>query len=104
MPSLVEHCKRSEQALISVIPEAEVKHVSTRKIEAVLEQFGIAVVSAGQVGQLCATPDERVRQFREQPLGESCYVSVSRCAWGPRPRRFPRQLAVCRRPLVLPSH
>ena len=76
VPSFIEHRKRSEQALISVIQEAVVKGVSTRKIEAVLEQFGIAGVSAGQVSQLCAALDEKVRQFRERPLGESRYVWV----------------------------
>lgn len=76
VPSFIEHRKRSEQALISVIQEAVVKGVSTRKIEAVLEQFGIAGVSAGQVSQLCTTLDEKVRQFRERPLGESRYVWV----------------------------
>jgi putative transposase len=76
VPSFIEHRKRSEQALISVIQEAVVKGVSTRKIEAVLEQFGIAGVSAGQVSQLCSTLDEKVRQFRERPLGDSRYVWV----------------------------
>jgi putative transposase len=76
VPSFIEHRKRSEQALISVIQEAVVKGVSTRKIESVLEQFGIAGVSAGQVSQLCATLDEKVRQFRERPLAEHRYVWV----------------------------
>jgi transposase-like protein len=76
VPSFVEPRKRSEQALISVIQEAVVQGVSTRKIEAVLEQFGIAGVSAGQVSQLCSGLDEKVRQFRERPLGESRYVWV----------------------------
>jgi putative transposase len=53
VPSFIEHRKRSEQALISVIQEAVVQGVSTRKIEAVLAGFGIAGVSAGQVSQLC---------------------------------------------------
>ena len=76
VPSFIEHRKRSEQALISVIQEAVVKGVSTRKIESVLEQMGIAGVSAGQVSQLCQTLDDKVRQFRERPLGESRYVWV----------------------------
>jgi len=76
VPSFIEHRKRSEQALISVIQEAVVKGVSTRKIESVLEQLGIAGVSAGQVSQLCGTLDEKVRQFRERPLGEHRYVWV----------------------------
>src|SRR5579885_931193 len=76
VPSFIEHRKRSEQALISVIQEAVVQGVSTRKIENVLAEFGIAGVSAGQVSQLCATLDEKVRQFRERPLNESRYVWV----------------------------
>ncbi|MCL4222822.1 MAG: IS256 family transposase [Phycisphaerales bacterium] len=76
VPSFVENRKRSEQALISVIQEAVVQGVSTRKIEVVLEELGIAGVSAGQVSQLCAALDEKVRQFRERPLGEIRYVWV----------------------------
>jgi putative transposase len=76
VPSFIEHRKRSEQALISVIQEAVVKGVSTRKIEAVLAELGIAGVSAGQVSQLCAALDEKVRQFRERPLGEYRYMWV----------------------------
>lgn len=71
VPSFIEHRKRSEQAPISVIQEAVVKGVSTRKIESVLEELGIAGVSAGQVSQLCATLDEKVRKFREAPLHAS---------------------------------
>lgn len=52
VPSFIEHRQRSEQALISVIQEAVVKGVSTRKIESVLEELGVAGISAGQVSQL----------------------------------------------------
>jgi len=76
VPSFIEHRRRSEQALISVIQEAVVQGVSTRKIEAVLEEFGIAGVSAGQVSQLCGALDDKVRQFRESKLGSSRYVWV----------------------------
>jgi transposase-like protein len=76
VPSFIENRKRSEQALISVIQEAVVQGVSTRKIEAVLATFGIAGISAGQVSHLCGALDEKVRQFRERPLGESRYVWV----------------------------
>jgi putative transposase len=36
VPSFIEHRKRSEQALVSVMEEAVVRGASTRKIEAVL--------------------------------------------------------------------
>jgi putative transposase len=76
IPSFIENRRRSEQALISVIQEAVVNGVSTRKVEAVLEELGIAGVSASQVSQLCGALDEKVRQFRDRPLGESRYVWV----------------------------
>ena len=76
VPSFIEHRKRSEQALISVIQEAVVKGVSTRKIEAVLEEFGIAGVSAGQVSQLCTALDEKVRQVPRRRAGRVRYVWV----------------------------
>jgi len=76
VPSFIEHRKRSEQALVSVIQEAVVQGVSTRKIEAVLAELGIAGVSAGQVSQLCGALDEKVRQFRERRLGECRYLWV----------------------------
>lgn len=76
VPSFIEHRKRSEQALVSVIQQAVVQGVSTRKVEAVLEEFGIVGVSAGQVSQLCAALDEKVQQFRERKLGASRYVWV----------------------------
>lgn len=76
VPSFIEHRKRGEQALISVIQEAVIQGVSTRKIEAVLAAFGIAGISAAQVSQLCSSPDEKVRRFRERPLGECRYVWV----------------------------
>jgi putative transposase len=59
VPSFIEHRKRSVEA--------------TRKIEAVLEELKIAGVSAGQVSQLCAALDDKVRKFRERPLGEYRY-------------------------------
>ena len=41
-----------------------------------LESFGIAGVSAGQVSQLCAGFDKKVRAFRERPLGEIRYLWI----------------------------
>jgi putative transposase len=74
IPSFIENRRRSEQALISVIQEAVVQGVSTRKVEAVLEQMGIAGVSASQVSQLCTALDEKVQQFRDRRLSEIRYV------------------------------
>ncbi|MBL8173739.1 MAG: IS256 family transposase [Bryobacterales bacterium] len=76
VPSFIEHRKRSEQALISVIQQAVVQGVSTRKVESVLEALGIEGVSAGQVSQLCSALDEQVERFRERKLDQSRYVWV----------------------------
>jgi len=76
VPSFIEHRKRSEQALVSVIQEAVVQGVSTRKVEAVLAALGIAGVSAGQVSQLCAALDAKVQAFRERKLGEIRYLWI----------------------------
>lgn len=50
VPSFIEHGKRSEQALISVIQGAVVKDVSRRKIEAVLKELGIAALDEMRSG------------------------------------------------------
>jgi transposase-like protein len=49
VPSFLEHRKRSEQALISIIQEAVVQGVSMRKIVNVLAEFGLAGVSGEPV-------------------------------------------------------
>jgi len=76
VPGIIEHPKRSEQALVKVTHEAVVRGVSTRKMEAVPGEPGMAGASAGQVRQLYEELEEKVRQFRERPLGEIRYVWV----------------------------
>lgn len=64
--------------------------VSTGKIEAVLRELGIAGVSAGQVSQLCASLDDKMRQFCERPLAETRYVWVDALYKKVRGREFAR--------------
>src|SRR4051812_13411532 len=61
MPSFLEPRRRSEQALVSVVQEAYVNGVSTRKVERLVEQLGIGGMSKSQVSRLCAGLDEQVR-------------------------------------------
>lgn len=68
LPSFLEARRRSEQALVAVVQEAYVNGVSTRKVERLVEQLGIAGMSKSQVSRLCAGLDEQVRAFRERPL------------------------------------
>jgi transposase-like protein len=67
-PSFLEPRTRSEEALVAVVMEAYVNGVSTRKVERLVEQLGVAGMSRSQVSRICAELDERVRAFRERPL------------------------------------
>ena len=67
-PSFLEPRTRSEQALVAVVQEAYVNGVSTRKVERLVAQLGIASMSRSTVSRLCAGLDEQVRLFRERPL------------------------------------
>jgi putative transposase len=67
-PSFLEPRRRSEQAIVAVVLEAYVNGVSTRKVDRLVEQLGIAGMSKDRVSVLCRTLDEQVRLFRERPL------------------------------------
>ena len=67
-PSFLEPRTRAEQALVSVVMESYLNGVSTRKVERVVEQLGIAGMSKSQVSRMCAALDEQVVAFRERPL------------------------------------
>jgi putative transposase len=74
-PSFLSPRRRSEQALVSVVQEAYINGVSTRKVERLVEQLGVAGMNKDQVSRLCQGLDEQVRIFRERPL-EGRYPSV----------------------------
>jgi len=67
-PSWLEPRRRSEQALVSVVAEAYLKGVSTRKVEAVVQTLGIASLSKSEVSRLCEVLDEQVEKFRQRRL------------------------------------
>ena len=68
IPPLVEHRKRSERALVAAVQEMFISGVSTRKIERVLNELGVAHMSKSQVSVLCAELDAQVHAFRERRL------------------------------------
>src|SRR5438093_4990823 len=70
-PSFLEPRKRSEQALVSVVQEAYVAGVSTRKVDQVVESLGLRI-SKSEVSRICEGLDEQVEAFRQRPL-EGCY-------------------------------
>jgi putative transposase len=74
-PSFLEPRRRAEQALVAVVQEAYVNGVSTRKVDRLVQQLGVAGMSKDQVSRLCRGLDEQVRVFRERPLeGKYPYV------------------------------
>ena len=60
--------RRSEQAFVSVIQEACVLGVSTRKVDQLVQALGTTRVSKFQVSALCQGLDERVTRVKQRPL------------------------------------
>src|SRR5688500_16261215 len=66
-PSILEPRRRSEQALLSVVQQAYVCGVSTRRVDQLLESLGLRV-SRTEVSRVCEALDEHVEAFRTRPL------------------------------------
>lgn len=67
-PTWLEPRRRAEHALVSVVAEAYVQGISTRKVEALVQSLGIAGMSKSEVSRLCASLDEQTRIFRTRRL------------------------------------
>jgi len=67
-PSFLEPRRPAEQAIVSVVMEAYVNGVSTRKVDRLVEQLGIHGMSKDRVSALCRGLDERVEAFRNRSL------------------------------------
>ena len=67
-PSLLEPRRRTEQALLSVIQEAYVLGVSTRKVENLVRSLGMEGISKSEVSRICQGLDEEVERWRHLPL------------------------------------
>ncbi len=67
-PSFLEPRRPCEQAIVAVVMEAYVNGVSTRKVDRLVEELGIAGMSKDRVSRLCRSLAERVEAFRERPL------------------------------------
>lgn len=69
-PWFVEPRRRAEKALLSVIQEAYVKGVSTRKVDDLLQAMGLTGIDKSKVSRICQELDELVEAFRNRPLEE----------------------------------
>ncbi len=75
-PSILQPRKRSEQALVSVVQQAYVCGVSTRRVDQLVESLGLRI-SKSEVSRIAALLDEQVQAFRERPLeGRYPYLFV----------------------------
>src|SRR6185295_7420164 len=74
-PPFLEPRKTAEKALVTVIQEAWIGGVSTRRVDELVQAMGLAGISKSQVSKLCKEIDERVRAFLDRPLeGEWPYL------------------------------
>jgi transposase-like protein len=75
-PSFLQPRKRSERALVSVVQQAYVCGVSTRRVDQLVESLGLRI-SKSEVSRIAGLLDEQVTAFRQRPLeGRYPYVFV----------------------------
>ena len=75
-PSLLEPRRRSEKALLSVIQQAYVEGVSTRRVDDLIQALGCDGISSSQVSRICEQLDEVVESFLGRPLDGGPYPYV----------------------------
>src|SRR5437773_1489111 len=73
---LLQHRRRAEQALVSVVATSYLLGVSTRRVEKLVEQLGVAQLSKSQVSEMAAYLDAQVEAFRNRPLDAGPYTFV----------------------------
>jgi transposase-like protein len=70
---LLEPRRRAEKALASVVAQAYVEGVSTRRVDDVAKAMGIEQISKSQVSRMASELDEVVEQWRNRPLDDGPY-------------------------------
>lgn len=72
-PSLLEPRRRSERALLSVVQQAYVEGVSTRRVDDLVKALGCDGISKSQVSRICQELDVVVEAFLDRPLDGGPY-------------------------------
>jgi len=88
-PTFLEPRRLTEQALVTVIQEAWIGGLSTRKVDDLVQALGMTGTSKSQVSALCRDIDERVDSFLSRPLGgewpylwlDATYLKVRKGGW-----------------------
>lgn len=70
---LLEPRRRAEKALVSVVTQAYVQGVSTRRVDNLVQSMGIEGISKSQVSEMAKSLDEAVDSFRRRPLDAGPY-------------------------------
>src|SRR5438876_8961224 len=70
---LLQPRRRAEQAFVSVIADAYLAGVSTRRVEKLVQQLGVERMSRSQVSRLAKSLDQIVEDFRTRPLEDAPY-------------------------------
>jgi transposase-like protein len=73
---LLQHRRRAEQALVSVVATSYLLGVSTRRVEKLVETLGVKQLSKSQVSEMAALLDAQVEAFRNRPLDSGHYTFV----------------------------
>jgi putative transposase len=74
-PSILERRNMIEDALLTVVQEAYVQGISTRRMERLFKAFGLPGIDKSKVSRICKELNEMVQQFRERPL-QACYPYI----------------------------
>jgi putative transposase len=75
-PSFLEHRRRAERALASVVATSYLLGVSTRRVEKLAASLGVTGLSKSQVSAMAAELDEVVEGFRSRPPDRGPYTFV----------------------------
>jgi putative transposase len=75
-PEFLEHRRRAERALASVVATSYLLGVSTRRVEKLAASLGVTGLSKSQVSVMAAELDEMAEGFRSRPLDRGPYTFV----------------------------
>jgi putative transposase len=92
---LLQPRRRAEQAFVSVIADAYLAGVSTRRVEKLVQQLGVERMSKSQVSRLAKSLDGIVEDFRTRPLDGGPYPYVTFDALVVKCREGGRTVNVC---------
>src|SRR3984893_18508373 len=92
---LLQPRRRAEQAFVSVIADAYLAGVSTRRVEKLVQQRGGERMSKSQVSRLAKSLDQIVEEFRTRPLDGAPYAYVTLDALVVKCREGGRTVNVC---------